>query len=168
MIGVTGATVPCSDPRLAELTGSLGREGGSRAYLEELRWPDGVSCPRCDSDRVGYLEERRKHYCRDCAYQFRVTAGTVLHDTHVPAADWLTAVGLILDSPRGFPATRLQEILGGSYKTAWFIEHRIRAAMAQSLDVPGPPHLSGGQPISSQPSSRSSAAPSRPSLRRRP
>jgi transposase-like protein len=136
--GISGLRVPRVDPRLEELVAALGAERGGVAYLEELRWPDGPLCPRCGSDRTGYLEARGKHYCRDCAYQFRVTAGTVLHDSHLSASKWLLAVGLILDSERGFPATRLQRILGGSYKSAWFVEHRIRAAIADALETSRP------------------------------
>lgn len=135
---MSGLHVLRSDPRLEELVAALGAERGARAYLEELRWPDGPVCPRCESGRTGYLEARRKHYCRECAYQFRVTAGTVLHDSHLSASKWLLAVGLILDSEHGFPATRLQRILGGSYKSAWFVEHRIRAAIASALETSRP------------------------------
>lgn len=121
------------DPRLDELTERLGAEAGANAYLEELRWPDGVSCVRCGSLRVGFLKTRVKHECRDCGYQFRVTAGTVLHDSHASAYKWLLAVRLMLESGDGFPANRLCAMIGGSYKTSWFVEHRVRAAMAQAL-----------------------------------
>jgi transposase-like protein len=121
------------DPRLDELVELLGTDAGANAYLEELRWPDGVSCVRCRSFRVGFLKTRVKHVCRDCGYQFRVTAGTVLHDSHVPAYKWLLAVRLMLESGDGFPANRLYAVIGGSYKTSWFVEHRVRAAMAQAL-----------------------------------
>jgi hypothetical protein len=121
------------DPRLEELVARLGVVAGACAYLEELRWPDGVTCARCGSLRVTFLEARCKHACVDCRYQFRVTAGTVLHDSHVPAHKWLVAVGLMLSSPEGFPANQLYARIGGSYKTSWFVEHRVRAAMAQAL-----------------------------------
>jgi hypothetical protein len=98
-----------------------------------LWWPDGVCCARCLSGRVGFLETRGKHHCRDCGYQFRVTAGTVLHDSHAPPATWLVAVKLMLESQDGFPASQLHARIGGSYKTSWFLEHRIRRAMAQAL-----------------------------------
>src|SRR5262249_10935634 len=61
--------------------------------------------------------------------------GTVLHDSHVPLETWLLAVSLLVASERGYPATRLWEEIGGSYKTAWFVEHRIRAAMAGLGDI---------------------------------
>jgi len=121
------------DPRLDELIERLGVGEGANAYLEELRWPDGVTCVRCGSLRVGFVKTRIKYECRDCRYQFRVTAGTVLHDSHVPAHKWLLAVRLMLESGEGFSANRLWAVIGGSYKTSWFVEHRVRAAMAQAL-----------------------------------
>ena len=121
------------DPRLEELVDTLGSEAGAHAYLEELRWPDGVYCARCLSYRVVFLKTRSKHQCRDCGYQFRVTAGTVLHDSHVSASKWLLAVRLMLEAEEGFPANQLFASIGGSYKTSWFVEHRVRAAMAQAL-----------------------------------
>jgi transposase-like protein len=138
--GVTEREIPLADPRLVELRASLGPEAGSRAYVEELRWPEGVRCPRCASRHIGFLTERRKYYCRGCSYQFRVSAGTVLHDSHLPLSGWLLAVGLILASERGYPATRLQRSLGIGYKSAWFVGHRIRAAMAWAL-ISKDPHV---------------------------
>ncbi len=128
-----------ADPRLGRLVERLGLDAGTIACLEELRWPAGIECPRCTSNRIGFLDERRKHYCRDCAYQFRVTATTVLHNSHLRTAGWLLAVKLMLEAERGFPATRLQAALGVTYKTAWFVGHRIRAAMALSLLDPTVP-----------------------------
>jgi transposase-like protein len=125
------------DPVLVQ---HLEREGldGCRLYLEGLRWPDGPECPRCASQRLLWLEARSKYNCRDCRYQFRVTAGTLFHDSHLSLPKWFLAVSLMLGSELGLPATRLQEILGGSYKTAWFLEHRIRAAMSGHVPQLGP------------------------------
>jgi hypothetical protein len=75
------------------------------------------------------MSSRTKYHCRDCRTQFRVTAGTLFHDSHLPLAKWFQAISLMLSAERGVPSSRLHEILGGSYKTAWFLEHRIRAAM---------------------------------------
>jgi transposase-like protein len=121
------------DPRLTALIESIGLDEGVLLYVEELRWPDGVSCPRCSSTRVGTLEARRKRYCRDCTYHFSVTSGTLFHNSRLALSKWLLAVQLMLESDAGFPANRLQDVLGGSYKTAWFVEHRIRAAMSRPL-----------------------------------
>jgi transposase-like protein len=130
---------PAPDPRLRALIETLGIEDGARAYVEELRWPDGVSCPRCESGRVGWIQTRRKHECRSCRYQFRFSSGTIFHDSHLPLSRWLLAVQLILESETGFLANQLHAIIGGSYKTSWFVGHRIRSAMSGSLVELGMP-----------------------------
>lgn len=129
---------PRVDRRYARLVALLGPSEGARVYLEELRWPDGVACPRCSSDAVGWIATRSKYGCRGCKYQFRVTAGTVLHDSHVSMEKWLEAVAAIVGSEDGFPANRLKDVLGGGYKTAWFVGHRIRAAMTHPASVGAP------------------------------
>ncbi len=157
-----------ADPRLNRLVARHGLEDGALAYLEELRWPGGVECPRCASDRVGFSRMRKKHYCRDCSYQFRVTAGTVLHNSHVSLPDWLLAVKLMLEAERGFPATRLQAALGLTYKTAWFVGHRIRAAMSLSLiDGSLPVALARDAAVAESGDRRRTAARSRGTTRRR-
>ncbi len=125
------------DPELLALVERHGVDG-ARLYLESLRWPDGPECPRCASRSLLWLEGRSKHHCHDCRYQFRVTAGTLFHGSHLPLSKWFRAISLMLASDRGLPATRLQEILGGSYKSAWFLEHRIRAAMSGRVGWLGP------------------------------
>jgi hypothetical protein len=75
------------------------------------------------------LKTRRKYHCGECKYQFRVTSGTRMHDSHLPGWKWLIGVDLMMGAPEGFPAQQLHELLGGSYKTAWFLQHRIRAAL---------------------------------------
>ena len=126
-----------SDPLLRRLTARLGYEEGARQYLERLRWPDGIRCPRCDGASVLRLQARRKYHCATCKYQFRVTAGTRLHDSHVPGWKWLVAVDLMMSSPEPLTAAGLQEILGGSFKTAWFLLHRIREALTTEADQSG-------------------------------
>ena len=116
------------DERLAAFVHLHGPEG-CRLYLEELRWPDGVECPRCACDDVHWLERRERYHCRECRYQFRVTARTVFHDSHLSLAKWFVAVALMLSTAEGISAVELRRILGGSYKSVWFLEHRIRAAM---------------------------------------
>jgi transposase-like protein len=101
-----------------------------RAYLQELRWPGGVECPRCsEHTRLLWLESRTKWHCYACRYQFSVTAGTLFHSSHLPVWKWFVAVQLMLESPEGLSANELRRAIGGSYKTAWFAAHRIRAAM---------------------------------------
>jgi transposase-like protein len=104
-------------------------EDSCRARLEELRWPDGVECPRCESKNVARMEDRHQYQCRSCRYQFSVTAGTIFHDTHLPLWKWFLAVYLIIESKKGISANQLKRTLNVSYKTAWYLCHRIRAAL---------------------------------------
>ena len=102
-----------------------------RLYLELLRWPAGVACPRCDeSDRLLWLESRDKWHCYACRYQFSVTAGTLFHQSHLPLWKWFVGVQLMIRSERPLAAFELARLLGGSYKSFWFMTHRIRLALA--------------------------------------
>ena len=101
-----------------------------RLYLQQLRWPAGVECPRCDeNERLLWLDSRDKWHCYSCRYQFSVTAGTLFHSSHLPLWKWFVSVQLMTETPHGISANRLRQILGGSYKTFWFTTHRIRVAM---------------------------------------
>ncbi len=104
-------------------------EDSCRARLEELRWPDGIECPRCNSKSVASVEDRHQYQCRSCRYQFSVTAGTIFHDSHLPLWKWFLAVYLIIESKKGVSANQLKRTLNVSYKTAWYLCHRIRAAL---------------------------------------
>ena len=77
-----------------------------------------------------WIHTRTKWECRDCRYQFRVTAGTVFHNSHLPLWKWFAAVHLIVSSDEGSSARELQQRLGGSYKSFWFAGHRIRSGLA--------------------------------------
>jgi transposase-like protein len=119
-------------------------EGRCRDYLERLRWPEGVCCPRCESNKTARLEKRQKFYCRSCRYHFSLTSGTLFHNSHLPTWKWFLTITLMIESEDGLPANQLVELLGVTYKTAWFAEHRVRAALQdgrgavalQSLDSP--------------------------------
>src|SRR5215207_1500169 len=104
-------------------------EEACRKYMEELRWPDGAKCPRCGSDKLSRIKKRPQFDCDSCRYQFSVTAGTIFHDTHLPLWKWFLAVYLIIESKKGISANQLKRTLKVSYKTAWYLCHRIRAAL---------------------------------------
>jgi transposase-like protein len=108
------------------------REEECRRYLEELRWPEGISCPRCEARSIVPIPARRRFYCRDCRHFFSLTSGTAFHNSHLPIWKWFLAIELVLGSDGGLPANALTKLLGGSYKTAWFVEHRIRAALHEA------------------------------------
>ena len=114
---------------LVKLVERYGSEEKCRAYLEELRWPDGVRCPRCDSPKVSRIVKRNQFDCDSCRYQFSVTAGTLFHDSHLPLWKWFLAIYLMVESKKGISAKQLQRMLKVSYKTAWYLAHRIRDAM---------------------------------------
>lgn len=127
------------DVNLVSLIERFGSEERCRAYLEELRWPEGVECPRCESRKVSRIVKRNQFDCDSCRYQFSVTAGTLFHDSHLPLWKWFLAIYLIVESKKGISSKQLQRSLGVSYKTAWYLSHRIRDAMGQDDD----PLLSG-------------------------
>jgi len=107
-----------------------------REMLTRLRWPEGVRCPRCKMDVTELETEKTLYYCKQCDYQFSVTAGTIFNDSHLPLTKWFIATLLICEAKKGMSACQIQRTLGlGSYKTAWYLCHRIRAAMVQ-VDKP--------------------------------
>lgn len=114
---------------LPALIEQFGSEDRCRAYLEELRWPDGPECPRCDSAKVSGVPSRQKFDCNECRYQFSVTAGTLFHDSHLPLWKWFLAVYLMCESKKGISAKQLERMLKVSYRTAWYLAHRVRDAM---------------------------------------
>ncbi len=116
---------------LVSLIENYHSEESCRARMEELRWPEGVDCPRCDSKSIARMEDRHQYQCRSCRYQFSVTAGTIFHDTHLPLWKWFLAVYLIVESKKGISANQLKRTIGVSYKTAWYLSHRIRAALKE-------------------------------------
>ena len=107
-----------------------------RQYLEALKWEDGVKCPRCGSDKISHIEKRDQYDCDKCRYQFSATAGTIFHDSHLPLWKWFLAVYLMTESKKGMSANQLQRSLGVSYKTAWYLCHRIRKTMEEDLNAP--------------------------------
>ncbi len=115
---------------LVSLIEKYQNEDASRAYLEELRWPDGVACPHCGSKSISRVLERGQYDCNSCRYQFSVTSGTIFHDTHLPLWKWFLAAYLMVESKKGISANQMKRTLDiKSYRTAWYLCHRIRAAM---------------------------------------
>jgi transposase-like protein len=124
------------DIDLVSLIDEFGSEAKCRAYLEELRWPEGVKCPRCGSSKISRIKARDQFDCDGCRYQFSVTAGTIFHDSHLPLWKWFLAVYVTGESKKGISANQLKRMLGVSYKTAWYLSSRIRAAMHDEFARP--------------------------------
>lgn len=106
------------------------------AYLVSHRWPEGVRCPRCGSERVYDLKTRKWHWeCPDCrsggAYRFSHLVGTVFENTNYPLRTWFRVIHMMLTSKKGVSALQVHRTIGtGSYRTAWYMCHRIRAGLA--------------------------------------
>ncbi len=106
----------------------------AREHLEALHWPHGPVCPRCGSlDRITKLAGKSTRpgvfKCNECAKPFSVTVGTVMEDSKIPLNKWLLAFRLLASSKKGFSAHELHRSLGITYKSAWFMAHRIREAL---------------------------------------
>jgi transposase-like protein len=121
-------------PTLCEVLKEFGNDESCREYLEALRWPDKVSCPRCDSEKMSRVYDRKVFDCDSCRYQFSVLAGTIFQDTKLPLPTWFATVYLMCESKKGISAKQIQRMMGGSYKTAWYLCHRIRAAMTSASE----------------------------------
>jgi transposase-like protein len=104
-------------------------------YLESVRWPNGPICPHCgESERKPYAlksKTRRLWKCAACRKQYTVTVGTIFESSHIPLHKWLWAFFLLCSSKKGMSAHQLHRMLGITYKSAWFMAHRIRYAMEQ-------------------------------------
>jgi transposase-like protein len=120
---------------LAELTEQFGTDAKCRKALEQLRWKDGPKCPRCAQDATA-VANRDTFDCNSCHYQFSVTAGTIFHDSHLSLWKWFITVALLCESKKGMSACQIQRTLGVSYKTAWYLCHRIRKAMQEVAPEP--------------------------------
>ena len=116
---------------LIELIDRFHDEDRCRAYLEKMRWPDGVRCLRCGEKSISRRKQRHQFQCNSCRYDFSVTAGTIFHDTHLPLWKWFLAVYLIVEAKKGVSANQLKRTIGTTYKTAWYLSHRIRAALKE-------------------------------------
>ena len=118
-------------------------EEEARKYLEKIRWVNGLPvCPHCGSINKHYELKPKNSTsglrkgvwkCKDCRNQFSVTVGTVFERSHIPLHKWLFAVQLMCSSKKGMSAKQIERMLGVTYKTAWFMMHRIRHAMVQKI-----------------------------------
>ena len=116
---------------LCALIEQFGSKDKCREYLEALRWPDKVRCPRCNAEKTSQIVKRNQFDCDACRYQFSVTAGTIFNDSHLPLWKWFLCVYLLCESRKGMSANQIKRTLGISYKTAWYLCHRVRAAMKE-------------------------------------
>lgn len=109
-------------------------DDAAREHLESILWPNGPVCPHCGGTERNTRLNGKAHrpgllYCADCKSQFTVTVGTVFERSKVPLHKWVFATHLMCASKKGVSSKQLERMLGVTYKTAWFMSHRIREAM---------------------------------------
>lgn len=112
-------------------------ENAARAHLESMLWPDGPVCPHCGVLGQATKMEGRSHragvfHCNACEKPFSVTVGTVMESSHIPLNKWVLAFHLMAASKKGMSAAQLSRMLNITYKSAWFLAHRIREAMTET------------------------------------
>jgi transposase-like protein len=120
-----------AEMNLPKLIEQFGSDDKCRARLTELRWPNGIACPRCQSKSISTIAERQQYDCNACRYQFSVTSGTIFHDTHLSLSKWFLAIYLMTESKKRMSALQIRRTLNIAYETAWYLCHRIRAAMRE-------------------------------------
>jgi transposase-like protein len=115
----------------------------AREHLEALHWPNGPVCPHCgncDAARITKLAGKSTrpgvHKCKECSKPFTVTVGTIFEDSKIPLNKWMLAFRLLNAGKKGFSAHELHRNLGITYKSAWFMAHRIRTAMDMEPEGP--------------------------------
>ncbi|SRR5579883_1030770 len=119
-------------------------EDQARAYFEDIRWPNGPVCPHCgnaNAERIYSIAANPEHgvraglrECQECHGQFTVRTGSVMESSHLPLTKWALAYRLMASAKKGISAHQLGRTIGVTYKTAWFLCHRIREAMRDTSD----------------------------------
>lgn len=132
---------------LFQLAKSFPTEDTALLYWIKTRWPDGVRCLACDHDKCWLIETKNKSgkvcrlfECADCGLHFSATTNTLFHDSHLPLQKWFMAISLMVEAKKGISANQMKRHIGVTYKTAWYVCHRIRQAMQEdpSFKVGGP------------------------------
>ncbi len=117
-------------------------EAAAIAHMEQDRWPSEVTCPLCgvvgEAKKMGGKTQTGMWLCNACRGKFTVRTGTVFERSHIPLHKWLLATQLMAASKKGISAHQLHRMLGITYKSAWFMAHRIREAMAPAATDNGP------------------------------
>ncbi len=116
-------------------------EPTARAMIEGIRWPHGARCAHCNSVKVaklgGAAGDKGQYKCRDCHKKFTVRVGTIFEDSPLPLRHWVYAFARMCASKKGISAHQLHRELGITYKSAWFMCHRIRHAMEETGGILG-------------------------------
>jgi hypothetical protein len=145
---------------LIEVSKDFATEEACHLYLEAARWPEGVRCLQCGSAKISKYTAKGKvrivkdettgekttktgpdrylYQCMEqtCKFQFTTTVGTLFNDTHLPLSKWFMAIAIMCNAKKGASAKQIERDLGVSYKTAWYLNHRIRKGMDQGFEIP--------------------------------
>lgn len=130
--------IDADDVNLIKLAQEYSDETKARAFFEAWRWPNGPVCPHCGFNEAYKLTSKPGtknkirpglYCCAACRKTFTATVGTVLEDSHIPLSKWLMAIFILCSSKKSISANQLHRMIGVTYKTAWFMAHRIRFAM---------------------------------------
>ena len=115
---------------------NLNDEQAAYEHLAQIRWPEGSHCVHCQSEKVYTLKvsgsKRMVLKCGKCRKQFSATVGTIFEKSHIPLTKWFMAFQLLASSKKGMSAHQLHRMLNITYKSAWFLAHRIRHVMKQT------------------------------------
>lgn len=117
------------DLHITEFQNIYRTERDCQDYVFKLKWPKGFICPHCGNDTYYLVEKRHLYQCAKCKKQNSVTAGTLLHHTHLPLLKWFWAIYLVSRDKRGYSALALKNALNVSYPTAWLLFQKVRTAM---------------------------------------
>lgn len=137
-------------PSLIDTAKRFAEEKPCHDYLEAARWPGGLRCLKCDHDKVCKFTSKGKtrvnakgiartgpdrfmYQCLKCKYKFQATTGTIFSDTHLPLSKWMLAVAIMCNAKKSVSAKQMERDMGVSYKTAWYLNHRIRKAMDEGF-----------------------------------
>jgi transposase-like protein len=136
------ATPP--DLTLDQIMARFSSDEAAREYLEAVRWPNGPVCPHCGNTNSARIYDIAANVakkirpglreCKACGRQFTVTIGTIFEDSKIPLRKWLVAWYMLCSSKKGISALQMQRMLDiGSYRSAWFMMHRIRYALRDPI-----------------------------------
>ncbi len=106
------------------------------AFVANLRWPGGVTCPRCGAPEPSFLSTRKLWKCKGCKKQFSVKVGTIFEDSPIGLDKWLPALWMVVNCKNGISSYEMARALGVTQKTAWFMNHRIRLAVQEGSFEP--------------------------------
>ena len=115
---------------------SFPNESTAIRYIEDLRWPDSVTCPHCEASRTSRLKDSQYHQCKACRQKFTVRTGTVFERSHIPLDKWLYAMYILETARKGVSSLQLSKELGITQKATWFMLHRLREACRNMEAVP--------------------------------